>query len=40
MEELKELERRVVDAERRAARQRGASEIPSASAEWSFLIGE
>jgi Zn-finger nucleic acid-binding protein len=40
VEELKELERRVVDAERRAARQRGPSEIPSASAEWSFLIGE
>jgi Zn-finger nucleic acid-binding protein len=40
VEELKELERRVVDAERRAARHGGPSDIPSASAEWSFLIGE
>jgi Zn-finger nucleic acid-binding protein len=39
LEELKERERRAVDAERRAARERGRSEAHSSSVSWSFLIG-
>jgi Zn-finger nucleic acid-binding protein len=39
IEELKERERRAVDAERLAARERGRSEIHSRNVTWSFLIG-
>ena len=39
LEELRAQERRVVDAERRAARERGRSEVHS-NVGWSFLIGE
>ena len=40
LEELKAQERRLADAERRAARERGRSEIHSGKGGWSFLIGE
>ena len=39
LEELKERERRAIDAERRAARERGRSEVQNRSVSWSFLIG-
>ncbi len=39
IEELKERERRAIDAERRAARERGRSETHSRNVSWSFLIG-
>jgi hypothetical protein len=39
LEELKERERRAVDAERRAARERGRSEGHSGDISWSFLVG-
>jgi Zn-finger nucleic acid-binding protein len=39
LEELKDRERRALDAERRAARERGRSEIRS-DVGWNFLIGE
>jgi Zn-finger nucleic acid-binding protein len=39
LEELKERERRAVDAERRAARERGRSEVHNRSVSWSFLVG-
>jgi Zn-finger nucleic acid-binding protein len=40
LQELKEQERRVIEAERRAARERGRSDVPSPAARWSFLVGE
>ena len=39
LEELKERERRAIDAERRAARERGRSEVHNSNVSWSFLIG-
>jgi Zn-finger nucleic acid-binding protein/RNA polymerase subunit RPABC4/transcription elongation factor Spt4 len=39
IEELKERERRAVEAEQRAARERGRSDIHGGSVSWSFLIG-
>jgi Zn-finger nucleic acid-binding protein len=39
LEELKERERRALDAERRAARERGRSDTHSPQVSWSFLIG-
>jgi Zn-finger nucleic acid-binding protein len=39
LEELKERERQALDAERRAARERGRSEVEGKTG-WSFLIGE
>lgn len=40
LEELKAQERRLADAERRAARERGRSEVHGGTVRWSFLIGE
>jgi hypothetical protein len=39
LEELKERERRALDAERRAARERGRSDAHNRSVSWSFLVG-
>ena len=39
LEDLKERERRALDAERRAVRERGRSEGHSGGVSWSFLVG-
>lgn len=39
LEELKERERRALDAERRAARERGRSDAQDRRVSWSFLVG-